>query len=137
MANPTALQVAVAAAEAVKIIGMPEARIILSHAAIMVATSPKSNASYTAIAGALDDIGSKNTGEVPLHLRNPVTEGLSKLEFGKGYKYAHDFPGNIVKQEFLPDVMKGTIYYKPTSNGYEGRIKEWLEKRRENGENKV
>ena len=134
MANPAALQVAVAAAEAVKMIGMPEARIILAHAAIMVATSPKSNSAYVAVSKALDDVENKNTGEVPMHLRNAVTPGMSKLGYGVGYKYAHDYPGNIVDQQYLPDEMKGTIYYEPSSNGYEARIKEWLDKRRKRQE---
>ncbi|HHW49739.1 MAG TPA: replication-associated recombination protein A [Clostridiaceae bacterium] len=128
MANPNALQVAVAAAEAVRMIGMPEARIILSHAAIYVATSPKSNSCYMAISKALDDVGSKNTGEVPMHLRNPVTSGMKDLGYGEGYKYAHDYKGNYVKQEYLPEVMRGTTYYHPTANGYEARIKDWIER---------
>ncbi|HOQ01773.1 MAG TPA: replication-associated recombination protein A [Acetivibrio clariflavus] len=130
MANPTALQVAVAAAQAVHMVGMPEARIILAHAAIAVATSPKSNSCYAAINKALSDVESKNTGEVPMHLRNAVTSGMSDLGYGKGYKYVHDFPGNIVDQQYLPDEMMGTIYYNPTSNGFEAKIKDWLEKRR-------
>jgi len=134
MANPAALQVAVAAAEAVKMIGMPEARIILAHAAIMVATSPKSNSAYVAISKALHDVETKRTGEVPMHLRNPVTDGMKKLGYGQGYKYAHDYEGNIVDQEYLPEEMKGTIYYSPTKNGYEAKIKEWLDKRRKNTE---
>jgi len=134
MANPNALQTAVAAAEAVKMVGMPEARIILAHAAIMVATSPKSNSCYMAVENALHDVETKRTGDVPLHLRNPVTPGMGSLGYGKGYKYAHDYPGNIVKQQFLPDEIAGTVYYNPTSNGYEARIKEWLKKiRSENG----
>ncbi len=132
MANPAALQVAVAAAEAVRMIGMPEGRIILSHAAVMVATSPKSNSSYMAINKALEDVQSKRTGEVPMHLRNAVTQGMKELGYGKGYKYAHDYPGNIVKQDFLPEEMKGTVYYTPSANGYEGKIKEWLERIRSN-----
>ncbi len=128
MANPTALQVAVAAAEAVRMIGMPEGRIILAHAAVMVATSPKSNSCYAAIGKALQDVSAKRTGEVPMHLRNAVTSGMRDLGYGKGYKYAHDYPGNIIKQEYLPKEMKGTVYYEPTSNGYEARIKEWLQK---------
>jgi putative ATPase len=132
MANPNALQVAVAAAEAVRMIGMPEARIILSHAAIMVATSPKSNSSYVAINMALEDVEKKRTGEVPMHLRNAVAKGMKDLGYGSGYKYAHDYPGNIVDQDYLPREMKGTVYYKPSINGYESRIKEWIEKRREN-----
>ncbi|MDD4494950.1 MAG: replication-associated recombination protein A [Eubacteriales bacterium] len=130
IANPNALQYASAAANAVHMIGMPEARIILSAAAIMVATSPKSNASCVAIEKALSDIENKNTGEVPMHLRNAAAKGMNELGYGKGYKYAHDYPGNIVDQEYLPEAMKGTIYYNPSSNGYEIRIKEWLEKRR-------
>lgn len=128
MANPNALQVAVAAAQAVKMIGMPEARIILSHAAIMVATSPKSNSCYAAVNQALKDVESKRTGDVPMHLRNAVTSGMKDLGYGKGYKYAHDYPGNLVKQDYLPEVMRGTVYYNPTANGYEGKIKEWLER---------
>lgn len=130
MANPNALQVAVAAAQAVHMVGMPEARIILSQAAIMVATSPKSNASYVAINSALEDVKSKDTGEVPMHLRNAVTSGMKDLGYGKGYKYAHDYPGNIVDQDYLPHQMKGTVYYSPTQNGFEGKIKDWLNKRR-------
>ncbi|HEX3029510.1 MAG TPA: replication-associated recombination protein A [Clostridia bacterium] len=132
MANPSALQVAVAAAEGVRMIGMPEARILLAHAAVMVATSPKSNSAYAAVNKALDDVASKRTGEVPMHLRNGVTSGMKDLGYGKGYKYAHDYPGNIVKQDYLPEEMKGTMYYNPTSNGYELKIKDWLEKRRDN-----
>lgn len=134
MANPAALQVAVAAAEAIHMIGMPEARIILAHAAVMVTTSPKSNSCYAAIGKALDDVQNKRTGEVPMHLRNAVTSGMSDLGYGKGYKYAHDFPGNIVDQEYLPREVKGTVYYSPSSNGYELKIKDWLEKRRNKGE---
>lgn len=128
MANPNALQVAVAAAEAVRMVGMPEARIILAHAAVMVATSPKSNSCYMAIEKALHDVETKHTGEVPMHLRNAVTPEMAALGYGSGYKYAHDYPGNIVKQDFLPEEMKGTVYYNPTSNGYEAKIKDWLEK---------
>lgn len=130
MANPTALQVAVAAAEAVRMIGMPEGRIILSQAAVTVATSPKSNSSYMAVNKALKDVETKRTGEVPMHLRNAVTKGMGELGYGKGYKYAHDYPGNIVKQDFLPEEMKGTIYYNPSDNGYEAKIKDWLERNR-------
>lgn len=128
MANPTALQVAIAAAEGVKMIGMPEGRILLAQAAVMVATSPKSNASFEGINKSLRDIENKRTGEIPLHLRNPVTQGLNDLGYGKGYKYAHAFAGNYVKQNYFPPEMEGTIYYSPTANGYELKIKEWLER---------
>ncbi len=131
MANPNALSVAVAAAQAVQMIGMPEARIILAHAAVMVATSPKSNSSYVAIKDALYDVEHKNTGEAPMHLRNAAAKGMESLGYGVGYKYAHDFPGNIVNDmEYMPEEMRGTQYYYPSANGYEAKIKEWLEKRR-------
>ena len=126
-ANPTALLVAEAAASAIRMIGMPEARILLSQAAITVATSPKSNASYCAINDALNDVRTKNTGEVPFHLRNAVTKGLGDLGYGKGYKYAHDYPGHVVKQQFLPDEMKDTTYYRPCGNGTEKKIIEYLD----------
>lgn len=125
-ANPTALLVAQAAAEAVRMIGMPEARILLSQAAITVATSPKSNSSYMAINSALEDVRNKNTGEVPFHLRNAVTKGMGDLGYGKGYKYAHDYPGHVVKQQFLPDEIDGTVYYKPCGNGAEKKIIEYM-----------
>lgn len=135
MANPNALLVATAAAEAVRMVGMPEARIILAHAAIMVATSPKSNAAYMAIGRALDDVEKKYTGEVPMHLRNAPAKGMEKLGYSIGYKYAHDYPGNIVyDMEFLPPEMKDTRYYNPTSNGYELKVREWLENRRKKQE---
>lgn len=130
MANPTALTVAVAAAQAIERIGMPEAKLLLAHAAVMVATSPKSNSCYKGIGEVLSDIETKNTGEVPMHLRNAPVSGMSDLGYGKGYLYAHDYPGNIVRQEYLPEEMKGTVYYNPTKNGYEARIHEWLLNRR-------
>lgn len=133
MANPNALLVATSAAEAVRMIGMPEARIILSQAAVMVATSPKSNSSYVAINKALNDVENKRTGEIPMHLRNAVTKGMKDLGYGNGYKYAHDYPGNIINQEYLPEEMRGTIYYQPTTNGYEAKIKDWIDKRRIGG----
>ena len=128
MANPTALQVAVAAAEGIHMIGMPEGKLLLAHAAVMVATSPKSNACYKAILKALNDVETKRTGEVPMHLRNAPVKGMDDQGYGKGYKYAHDYPGNIVKQEYLPEELAGTLYYEPTANGYESRIKDWLER---------
>lgn len=131
MANPMALQVAVAAAEAVKMIGMPEGRIILSEAAVMVATSPKSNSAYAAINKALSDVESRPTGEVPMHIRNAPAAGMEKLGYSIGYKYAHDYPGNYVKQEYLPEEMRGTIYYNATGNGYELKIRDWLERIRD------
>ncbi len=125
-ANPTALLVAQAAAEAVRMIGMPEARILLSHAAVTVAASPKSNACYNAINEALSDVEHKNTGEVPFYLRNAVTEGMKQLNYGNGYKYAHEYPGHVAALEFLPEAMRGTVYYRPCGNGAEKKIMDYL-----------
>ncbi len=130
MANPTALTAAMSAYQGIMAVGMPEARILLSEAAIIVATSPKSNASYLAIGKAMKDVEEKRTGEVPMHLRNAPAKGMADLGYGIGYKYAHDYEGHIVDQQYLPDEMVGTVYYEPTGLGYEQKIKEWLEKRR-------
>ncbi|HBN83830.1 MAG TPA: replication-associated recombination protein RarA [Clostridiales bacterium] len=130
MANPSALQIAVAAAQAVHMIGMPEARIILSQAAIAVAVSPKSNASYVAIDKATEDIMNKDTGEVPMHLRNAPIEGMTGLGYGVGYKYAHSYEGNYVEQDYLPKQLKDTVYYEPSQNGNERKIKEYMESRK-------
>lgn len=111
MANPNALVVATSAMQAVTMVGMPEARIILAEAAVYVATSPKSNASYLAINKALDDVNSKDTGEIPMHIRNAPAEGMREFGYGQGYKYPHDYPGHFVEQQYLPDVMLGTKYY--------------------------
>lgn len=130
MANPSALNTAVSALYAVRNIGMPEARIILSQAALTVACSPKSNSAYLAIDRALKDVEERQTGEVPLHLRNAPAKGMKDLGYGVDYKYAHDYPGNYVEQEYLPEKIRGTIYYKPYSNGYEEKIKEWTDRKR-------
>ena len=111
LANPNALVVANAALQAVQNIGMPEGRIILSEAAIYVARSKKSNASYLAINRALEDVENKNTGEVPLHLRNAPVEQMKNFGYIKGYKYPHDYPNHYVEQQYLPDEMIGTKYY--------------------------
>ena len=111
MANPNALDVANSAMQAVHIIGMPEARILLSEAAIYVATSKKSNASYMAINKALEDVKTKDTGEVPMHIRNAPIEKMKELGYHEGYLYPHDFPGHYVEQQYLPDKMVGTKYY--------------------------
>lgn len=111
MANPNALVVANAAMQAVHMIGMPEARIILSEAAIYVATSKKSNASYMAINNALQDVKTKDTGEVPIHIRNAPIEKMKELGYHEGYLYPHNFPGHYVEQQYLPDKMLGTKYY--------------------------
>ena len=111
MANPNALVVANSAMQAVHMIGMPEARILLSEAAIYVATSKKSNASYMAINKALEDVKTKYTGEVPMHIRNAPIEKMKELGYHEGYLYPHDFPGHYVEQQYLPDKMVGTKYY--------------------------
>ena len=111
MANPNALIVANSAMQAVHLVVMPEARIILSEAAIYVATSKKSNASYLAINKAMEDVKTKDTGEVPMHIRNAPIEGMETLGYHEGYKYPHDYPGHVVEQQYLPDNMLGTKYY--------------------------
>ena len=111
MANPNALVVATSAMQAVTMIGMPESRIILSEAATYVATSPKSNATYLGINRAMEDVQNKDTGEIPMHIRNAPKEGMEKMGYGVGYKYPHDYPNHIVEQQYLPDKMLGTKYY--------------------------
>ena len=116
MANPNALVVATSAMQAVNMVGMPEARIILAEAAIYVATSKKSNESYLAIDKALADVSSKDTGTIPMHIRNAPVEGMKNLGYHQGYLYPHDYPGHIVKQQYLPDKMLGTKYYVKDEN---------------------
>ena len=111
MGNPNALVVATSAMQAVHMVGMPEARIILAEAAIYVAESRKSNASYNAINIALEDVANKDTGEIPMHIRNAPAEGMKDEGYSVGYKYAHDYPNHYVEQQFLPDKMLGTKYY--------------------------
>ena len=111
MANPNALIVATAAMQAVNMIGMPEAKIILSEAAVYVATSPKSNATYLGINRAMEDVTTKDTGEIPMHIRNAPKEGMEQFGYGEGYKYPHDYPMHMVEQQYLPDKMLGTKYY--------------------------
>ena len=113
MANSNALVVATSAMNAVHSIGMPEARIILSHAAVYVATSRKSNATYLGINKALEDVSSKDTGTIPMHIRNAPAQGMEKHGYGQGYKYPHDYPNAKVEQQYLPDKMVGTKYYEP------------------------
>jgi len=125
-ANPTALVMATNTFQAVSTIGYPEARIILSQCAIYLATSPKSNASYEAINKAIQAV--KQTGDlsVPLHLRNSPTKLMKDLGYGEGYKYAHSFDKNFVEQEFLPDEIKNTAFYKPGNNQKENSLREFL-----------
>lgn len=116
MANPNALVVANSAMQAVHAIGMPEARILLAEAAVYVATSPKSNASYLAINKALEDVKNGYTGEIPMHIRNAPIEKMKALGYKEGYKYPHDYPNHYTEQQYLPDEIIGTKYYIPDEN---------------------
>ena len=111
MANPQALVFATSAMQAVHMVGMPEARIILSEAAVYVATSKKSNATYLGINRALQDVQTMDTGEVPMHIRNATASGMEQFGYGEGYKYPHNYPGHFIEQQYLPDKMLGTKYY--------------------------
>ncbi len=122
LAAPDVLATTVAAAQAVAMIGMPEARIILSEAVIAVATAPKSNAAYTAIDSALADLRAGKGGPVPVHLRDSHYAGAKALGHGQDYVYAHDAPHHVAAQQYLPDDLVGTRYYEPTSNGGEAMI---------------
>ncbi|MBT1176861.1 replication-associated recombination protein A [Bifidobacterium callimiconis] len=122
MAAPQILQTTVAAAQAVALVGMPEARIILSEAVIAVATAPKSNASYNAINAALADVDAGLSGPVPLHLRNAPTKLMKQWGNHEGYQYAHDAPGAIAAQQYMPDELVGREYYHPNDRGYEREI---------------
>ena len=133
-ADPRALQLAVAAKDAVHFVGLPEGRIPLAQAATYLATAPKSNASYKAMLAAAKDVEEKGALPVPLHLRNAPTELMEKLGYGKGYKYAHDFPDHVVEQEHLPKELEANKYYFPSDSGEEKQIKQrmmqWNQKRK-------
>lgn len=124
-ADPMALTVAVSAAQAVERIGMPEAQIILSQAVLYVASAPKSNSAVNAISSAMGNVKSRRT-TVPAHLRDAHYKGAGKLGHGTGYKYAHDYPNHYVRQQYLPEEIKGEVFYEPGDNGKEKEIKEWL-----------
>ena len=123
-ADPQALQVAVAAKDAVHFVGLPEGRIPLAQATTYLATAPKSNASYKAMLAAARDVKERGALPVPLHLRNAPTQLMEDLGYGKGYKYAHNFPDHIVDQMHLPEELKGRRYYSPSDSGHEKTIKE-------------
>lgn len=125
MADPKALEIAVSAAQAVQMIGMPEGRIILAQAAVAVATAPKSNASYLGIEAAIKDVRAGKSGSVPAHLRDSHYADAQKLGVS-GYKYAHDYPHHIVTQTYLPASLVRTQYYYPTDNGYEDLVSKRL-----------
>lgn len=128
MADPSALQTAVAAAQAVALIGMPEARIILAEAVVHLATAPKSNAAYTGIDAALADVRAGRIGSVPEHLRDAHYAGAKGLGHGAGYRYAHDAPHAVAAQQYLPDELVGTRYYTPSDRGFERSVTERLER---------
>ena len=125
-ADPMALTVAVSAAQAVERIGMPEAQIILSQAALYVATAPKSNSACIAVFSALESVKNQKT-TVPAHLQDAHYKGAGKLGHGVGYRYAHDYPNHYVKQQYLPDEICEARFYEPGRNGREKEIREWME----------
>jgi putative ATPase len=134
MADPRALMVAVAAQQAAHFVGMPEGNLALAEAVIYLATAPKSNSLYEAYSKVQQDVERSRNEPVPLHLRNPVTKLMRELGHGRGYKYAHDYPGHFVEQQNVPDILKGRRYYSPSDQGYEkdvrARLKAWWESKR-------
>jgi putative ATPase len=122
MADPTALPMAVAAAQTVALIGMPEAQLTLAHATVHLATAPKSNAVTTALSAAIGDIRAGKAGQVPAHLRDGHYSGAARLGHAQGYRYPHEDPDGVVPQQYPPDEVRGTDYYRPTSHGAEREI---------------
>ncbi|MDE0506142.1 MAG: replication-associated recombination protein A, partial [Candidatus Poribacteria bacterium] len=125
-ADAQALLVADAAARAVEFVGLPEAQLNLAHAAVYLACARKSNAACMALLAAQKDVREEPAYPVPLHLRNAPTQLMRDLNYGEGYKYAHDFPGHVTNQEHLPEALQGKTYYKPTDIGAERQIQEHL-----------
>lgn len=136
-ADPNALVVATAAATAVQMVGMPEARIILSQAALYISCAPKSNSAEAGIDKALKDIENKRTGPVPLHLRNDAFKGAKDWGYGIEYKYPHNYEGNYVEQQYLPDEIKDVRYYFSSGNGCEKRAEELPKYRNKNKEDSI
>ncbi len=131
-ADPMALTVAVSAAQAVERVGMPEAQIILSQAVTYVATAPKSNAAVCAINDAMETVKTRKSSPVPSYLQDSHYRGAEKLGRGTGYKYAHDYPNHYVDQQYLPDDLAGSVFYRPSDQGYECRIREHMDEIRRN-----
>ena len=132
-ADPTALTVAVSAAQAVERVGMPEAQIILSQAVLYVATAPKSNSAVNAISAAMENVKNYKT-TVPPHLQDSHYRGSKNLGHGIGYKYAHDYPNHYVRQQYMPEEILGSRFYEPSDNGHEKEIKQWMEYIKGNGD---
>ena len=128
LAEPQALAMAVAAQQALHFIGMPEGRIPLAEATVFLAAAPKSNSAYVALEQALDDVRKLPNDPVPLHLRNAVTNMMRDLDYGKGYRYSHEYPGHFADQEYLPPTLKDRRYYQPSIEGKEREIEERLKK---------
>ncbi len=126
LADPMALQVATAAAKAVEFVGMPEAQIPLAEAVLYIATAPKSNSVVSGIGSAMDFVRNNNTGTVPMHLRDAHYKGAKDLGHGEGYKYPHSYPGNFVKQNYLPEGLEDLKFYNPGKEGREGRMADYL-----------
>ena len=122
MADPLALPIAVACQQAVHFLGMPEGRIPLAEATVYLATAPKSNNAYAALNRVMEDVRQTRNDPVPLHLRNAVTGLMRESGYGKGYRYAHDYEGHFVGQDFLPKALQGKRYYQPSDQGYEGEV---------------
>ncbi len=127
MADPNAMVVAAAASQVLERVGMPEGQIPLAEAAVYVATAPKSNASYMALNAAMEAVRKVQVKTVPPHLQDAHYSGASQLGRGNGYKYAHDYPGHYVRQQYLPDELVGTRFFEPGDNGYEKEIKKYME----------
>jgi putative ATPase len=132
-ADPQALQVAISAKEAFHFIGLPEGKLALAQAAVYLATAPKSNALYRAYASAVADVKREGSLPVPLHIRNAPTRLMKDLGYGKGYRYAHSYARAYVRQEYLPEKLKGRRYYNPTERGFEKIIRNRLEQWRKTG----
>ncbi|MFC1892608.1 replication-associated recombination protein A [Chloroflexota bacterium] len=138
LADPQALVVAIAAQQAVHFIGMPEGKLTLAEAVVYLATAPKSNSLYQAYTQVQEEIKQGPNAPVPMHLRNPVTPTMKDIGYGEGYKYAHNYPGNFVAQQYLPDALKDKEYYTPGDQGHEKQVAErlraWRQERKETAE---
>ncbi|MBN1152254.1 MAG: replication-associated recombination protein A, partial [Dehalococcoidia bacterium] len=128
MADPNALVIAMAAQQAVHFVGLPEANLALAQAAVYLATAPKSNSLYTGYSAVQEDIKRGPNEQVPLHLRNAVTGLMRQFDYGKGYKYAHDYDGHFVEQTHLPPRLANRRYYTPGDQGYEREVAARLQK---------